>query len=242
MTFKSDNSTTNSTSSKNSNDAGFSKYTYETNTNTNNNNQNSNDMSESINRSLDQTKDQINRSIEESRNQIPRYNNIVNSYQEQSLQTAKEISEEYIESQKAVINSLQSAWRPYSESYTSLVTSFASPDSMTQAYTKFVSNLADNAVSAIRLTNNMIFSNLDSMKSTMQQARDNAKQLSNLNVNAARTFENNSRQIASAVSEANSNNNSGSQNNNSQNNNNDSSANKTSYSTTTTATASTKKQ
>ena len=202
MTFKTDNSTTTSASSKNnSNDAGFSKYTYETNTNNNSsqNNQNSNDIKESINRSLDQTKDQINRSIDESRNQIPRYNNIVNSYQEQSLQTAQEISEQYIESQKEVINSLQSAWRPYSESYSSLVTSFASPDSMTKAYTKFVSSFADNAVSAIRLTNNIIFSNLDSMKSTLQQARDNSKQISNLNVNAARTFENNTRQIASAV-------------------------------------------
>jgi hypothetical protein len=236
MTFKSDNTTT-STSGKNNNNnnAGFSKYSYETNTNTNNNSQNSNDLSESINRSLDQTKDNINRSIDESRNQIPRYNNIVNSYQEQSLQTAKEISEEYIESQKAVINSLQSAWRPYSESYTSLVTSFASPDSITKAYTKCVSNFADNAVSAIRLTNNMIFSNLDSWKSGLQQAKDNSKHLSNLNVNAARTFENNSRQIASAVSEANSNNNSN------QGNNSDSSADKTSYSTTTTA-ATTKKQ
>ena len=237
MSFKSDNKTSSTSSKNNSNDAGFSKYTYETKSNNNqSNNQDSNDIQESINRSLDQTKDNINRSIEESRNQIPRYNNIVNSYQEQSLQTAKEISEEYIESQKAVINSLQSAWRPYSESYTSLINSFASPDSMTQTYTKFVSNLADNAVSAIRLTNNMIFSNLDSMKSTMQQARDNAKQLSNLNVNAARTFENNSRQMASAVSEANSNNSS----QGSQDNNNDSSANKTTYSTTTTAT--TKKQ
>ncbi len=233
MSFKSNNSTS-------SNDAEV-KYSYETNTTTNNNqnNQNSNDIQESINRSLDQTKDQINRSIEESRNQIPRYNNIVNSYQEQSLQTAKEISEQYIESQKAVINSLQSAWRPYSESYTSLINSFASPDSITQTYTKFVSSFADNAVSAIRLTNNMIFSNLDSMKSTLQQARDSAKQLSNLNVNAARTFENNSRQIASAVSEANSSNNSQSSQS-SQDNNNDSSANKTSYSTTTTST--TKKQ
>src|SRR5918994_3606718 len=130
MTFKSDNSTTTSTSSKNSNnDAGYSKYSYETNTNANNNNQNnqnSNDIQESINRSLDQTKDNINRSIDESRNQIPRYNNIVNSYQEQSLQTAKEISEEYIESQKAVINSLQSAWRPYSESFNGLITNFTS--------------------------------------------------------------------------------------------------------------------
>ncbi len=218
MTLKSNNSTTTSTSSKN------------------NNSQNSNDLSESISMSLDETKDNINRSIEESRNQIPRYNNIVNSYQEQSLQTAKEISEEYIESQKAVINSLQSAWRPYSESYSNLVTSFASPDSMTKAYTKFVSSFADNSVSAIRLTNNMIFSNLDSMKSTLQQARDNSKHLSNLNVNAARTFENNSMQIASAVSEdTNSNNNQGIQGNT-----NDSSENKTSYSTTTTAT--TKKQ
>src|SRR5918998_1456644 len=179
MTNKTDNSTT-TTSASDNNNAGFSKYTYETNTNANNNsnqnNQNTNDINESINRSLDQTKDNINRSIDESRNQIPRYNNIVNSYQEQSLQTAKEISEEYIESQKAVINSLQSAWRPYSESYNSLVTSISSPDSM---------------------------------KSTMQQAKDNAKQLSNLNVNAARTFEQNSRQIASAVSEANSGNSQG---------------------------------
>ncbi len=232
MTFKSENSTT--STSKNSNkDADFSKYTYETNTNSNNqNNQNQKDFNESINRSLDQTKDNINRSIDESRNQIPRYNNIVNSYQEQSLQTAKEISEEYIESQKSVINSLQSAWRPYSESYTSLVNSFASPNSMTQTYTKFVSNFADNAVSAIRLTNNMIFSNLDSCKSGLQQAKDNSKHLSNLNVNAARTFENNSRQIASAVSEANSNNNNQSSN---QNNNSDSSTDKTTYSTTATA-------
>ena len=42
--------------------------------------------------SLDETKDSINRYIDESRNQIPRYANILNSYQEQSLQTDKEFS------------------------------------------------------------------------------------------------------------------------------------------------------
>ena len=209
MSIKSDNSSTTSKTNNSDN----TTYTYDTNINTNSN-QNSNDFTQSVNRSLDETKDNINRSIDESRNQIPRYNEIVNSYQEQSLQTAKEISEEYIESQKAVINSLQSAWRPYSESYTSLINSFASPDSMTQTYTKFVSNLADNAVSAIRLTNNMIFSNLDSWKSGLQQAKDNSKHLSNLNVNAARTFENNSRQVASAVSEATNSNNSNQGNSN----------------------------
>src|SRR5215217_2016096 len=141
--------------------------------NNNNNNNNNNDFKESVNRSLDEAKDNIRKSIDESKNQIPRINNIVNSYQEQSLQTAREISEEYIDAQKEIISSLQSAWRPINENYNGMITSFASPDSIAKAYTKFVSNVADNTVSAIRLANCIMFSNLDSWKSTLQQARDN---------------------------------------------------------------------
>ena len=178
------------------------QQSYSYNNNTNNFNNNVQDFKESINSSLDEAKDNIKRSIDESKNQIPKYNNIVNSYQEQSLQTAKEISEDYIDSQKEIISSLQSAWRPINENYSSMVTSCASPDSITKAYTKFVSNWADNAVSAIRLTNNMIFSNLDSMKSVLQQAKDNSKHLSNLSVNTAKTFEQNSRQLTSAAKDA----------------------------------------
>jgi hypothetical protein len=176
-----------------------SQESYSYNNNFNNNAQ---DFKESINRSLDEAKDNIKRSIDESKNQIPKYNNIVNSYQEQSLQTARDISEEFIDSQKEIISSLQSAWRPINENYSSMVTSFASPDSIAKAYTKFVSNWADNAVSAIRFTNNVIFSNLDSWKSVLQQAKDNSKHLSNLSVNTAKTFEQNSRQITSAAKDA----------------------------------------
>jgi hypothetical protein len=178
-------------------------YSYNNNNSFNNN---TNDFKESINRSLDEAKDNIRKSIDESKNQIPRYNNIVNSYQEQSLQTAREISEEYIDSQKEIISSLQSAWTPYSESFTGLVTRFASPDAATKAYSRFVSNVADNAVSAIRLTNNMIFSNLDSWKSVMQQAKDNSRHISNLGVNTAKTFEQNSRELTAAVQDASRNN------------------------------------
>ena len=171
-----------------------------------NNNTNANDFKESVNRSLDEAKDNIRKSIDESKNQIPKYNNIVNSYQEQSLQTAREISEEYIDSQKEIISSLQSAWRPINENYNSVVTSFASPDSIAKAYTRFVSNVADNTVSAIRLTNNIIFSNLDSMKSVLQQAKDNSKHLSNLSVNTAKTFEQNSKSLQQQSQDANRNN------------------------------------
>jgi hypothetical protein len=179
-------------------------YSYNTNNQNNNfnNNTNNNDFKESVNRSLDEAKDNIRKSIDESKNQIPRINNIVNSYQEQSLQTAKEVSEDYIDSQKEIISSLQSAWAPYSESFNGTVTCFASPDAATKAYARFVSNVADNTVSAIRLTNNMIFSNLDSWKTVMQQAKDNSKHLSNMGVNTAKTFEQNSRQLTAAAKDA----------------------------------------
>ena len=172
----------------------------ETNQNySNNNNNNNNDFQESVNQSFDETKDNIKKSIDESRKQIPRINSIVNSYQEQSIQTAKEISEEYIDSQKQVVNSLQSAWRPYNEIYNGLVTNLYSPEAAINAYTRFVSNVADNTVSAIRLSNNVIFSTLDAWKPVLQQTKDVSRHISNMGVNTARTFEQNSRQIAANV-------------------------------------------
>ena len=174
-----------------------SSYTNEHNINNYNNN--NIDFQESINQSFDETKDNIKKSIDESRKQIPRINDIVNNYQEQSLQTAKEISEEYIDSQKEVVNSLQSAWRPYNEAFNGLVTNFCSPDAAVKAYSTFVSTVADNTVSAIRLSNNVIFSTLDAWKPVLQQTKDFARHISNTGVNAARTFEQNSRQIAADV-------------------------------------------
>src|SRR6187200_2005815 len=170
----------------------------ETNQNYSTNN-NNNDFQESVNQSFDETKDNIKKSIDESRKQIPRINDSVNSYQEQSLQTAKEISEQYLDSQKQVVNSMQSAWRPYNEIYTGLVTNFFSPDAAVNAYTRFVSSVADNTVSTIRLSNNVIFSTLDAWKPLLQQAKDVSRHISNTGVNTARVFEQNSRQFAAEV-------------------------------------------
>ena len=168
-----------------------------------NNNNNNQDFKESINRSLDETKDNINRSIDESKKQIPHYNDIVNSYLEQTLQSVKEITENYIESQKSIISSLQSAWIPYQQNVNTTVNSWNSPEAVANAYSRFVSTFADNTVSALRTTNNIIFSNFDSWKSVLQQAKDNSKQIFNQNVNAAKTFEHNSREIHTAVEDSN---------------------------------------
>ena len=73
---------------------------------------------------------------------------------------------------------------------------------MVKAYSRCVSNIADNAVSSKRVANNMIFSNLDSWKSGLQQVRDNSKHIFNQNVNAAKTFEQNTRDINQAATAA----------------------------------------
>src|SRR4051812_2659921 len=171
-------------------------YSFNSNLNNNNNNQ---DFSESISRALDQTKDNINRSIEESKNQIPQYNNIVNSYQEQALQATKEISENFIESQKSIINSLHSVCGPYQQNFNNAINSWNSPDAAANAYSRLVSTYADNAVTYLRTTNNIIFSNMESMKSVMQHAKDNSKQIFNQNVNVAKTIEQNTRDIVTSA-------------------------------------------
>jgi gas vesicle protein len=184
-----------------SDNTGNNNSSYSYNVNTRNSNQQ--DFTDSINRSLDQTKDNINRSIEESRSQIPQYNNIVNTYQEQTLQAAREISEHFIDSQKTIINSIQSAWRPFNQNINTTVNSWNSPEAAANAYSRFVSTIADNAVSALRTTNNIIFSNFDSWKSVLQQAKENSKQIFNQNVNVAKTIEQNSREIARAAQDTN---------------------------------------
>jgi hypothetical protein len=184
------------TSSNNNNDSNTS-FSYDTNIQNN-----QQDFSQSVNRSLDQTKDNINRSIDESKKQIPHYNDIVNSYLEQTLQSIKEITENYIESQKSIINSLQSAWRPYQQNVNTTVNSWNSPESVANAYSRFVSTFADNTVSALRTTNNIIFSNFDSWKSALQQAKDSSKQIFNENVNAAKTFDQNTRELTAAAQDS----------------------------------------
>jgi hypothetical protein len=49
-----------------------------------------------------------------------------------------------------------------------------------------VSSIADNTIAATRLANSMVFANMEVFKNSMQQAKDNVKELSRINVNAIR--------------------------------------------------------
>jgi hypothetical protein len=150
-----------------------------------------------INRALDETKDSIRKSVNEARRDIPRYTQAVNDYHEQAIESARQIADNFLESQKEIINSLQSAWLPQIDAANRVFTSnWISPRHFTQIYANIINSFANNWIAATRLANNMVFSNMEAFRTTMQQTRDNAKELSRIAVNTARSSEQTSRDIA----------------------------------------------
>ncbi|MFL6408255.1 MAG: hypothetical protein ACJ71F_14485 [Nitrososphaeraceae archaeon] len=149
---------------------------------------------QAVNKALDETKDNIRRATDEARKDIPRYTQAVNEYQEQTIQVTIEIADNYLGSQKEIINSFQSAWVPAIErAYAVFWNYWMSPRMLTDIYARTVSSIADNTIAAIRLVNNNVFSNLDAFKTSIQNTRDNLKEFSRIGVNAARTYEQTSR-------------------------------------------------
>jgi hypothetical protein len=149
---------------------------------------------QAVNKALDETKDNIRRATDEARKDIPRYTQAVNEYQEQTIQVTIEIADNYLGSQKEIINSFQSAWVPAIErAYAVFWNYWMSPRMLTDIYARTVSSIADNTIAAIRLVNNNVFSNLDAFKTSIQNTRDYLKEFSRIGVNAARTYEQTSR-------------------------------------------------
>ena len=148
------------------------------------------EQQQSINKALDETKNNIRRTADEARKDIPRYTQIVNEYQEETIQAARQMADNYLESQREIINSVQSAWLPQIEAANRAVTSnWASPRHVTEHYARLVSAFADNTIPVTRLVNNAVFANLETFKTSVQTARDNVKEFSRIGVNSAKTLE-----------------------------------------------------
>ena len=152
-----------------------------------------------INRALEETRDNIRKSTDEARKDIPRFTQAASEYQEQTIEAAREIADTLLESQKQILGSFQSAWLPHIDAANSFVSNWMSPGHYSQIYANMVSNFADNIIVGTRLANSMMFANMETSKTLMLQARDNTKELSRANVNAARSLEQTSRDAARNV-------------------------------------------
>jgi len=149
---------------------------------------------EIFNITLDETRSTVKRTTDEAIKEIPRFTKAVNEYQEETIQATKDIADNFLDSQKEIIHSLQSLWIPYVENVQNSYWSYwTSPNRVTENYARAVSNITDSTIVANRLANNYIFASMDAWKNSMQHARDNAVEFSRLSTNVANTFENTAR-------------------------------------------------
>jgi hypothetical protein len=155
---------------------------------------------ESINASLDETKKNIRKSINETRTQIPQYTNVVKNYQEQTLESTDKIVEDYIETQKAVINSVYDSAIPYYENVQRMYNYWLSPRVPAELWARAVSNIAENASAATRISNDILFGNIDAFGNAFERVQRQTEELSRINVNNAKTIANSAKETAAEFS------------------------------------------
>ena len=145
-------------------------------------------------KALDESKENIRQGINEAKAEIPRFTQIVKDFQETAIESTKEISDAFIESQRQVISSLQSVWIPsLVDAYGSIWNYWTLQPIISDIYVSMVRITADNMIAATRFANNIIFANIEAAKALMPQLKDNAKELLRLSENAAKSFEQTSR-------------------------------------------------
>ena len=152
-----------------------------------------------INRSLDETKKNVKKSIDESRNQIPQYTNVIKNYQEQALESTGKMVENYIETQKSVINSVFDSAIPYYENVNRMYNYWVSPRVPAEIWTRSVSNIAENISAAVRTGNDILFGNIDAFGNALERVQRQTEELSRINANNAKTIANTAKETAAEV-------------------------------------------
>ena len=155
-----------------------------------------NKQHESTIRSIDITKDNIRRSIEEARRETPKYSQAVTDFQNETADASVEIADNFLESQKEIINSMQTAWAPMAERIgqtanywtTTGMTPFFSPREMIDIYARTMGVMAEAYAASTRMATNMMFAGLEATRATTNYTRQNAKEASRITSNTSRTF------------------------------------------------------
>jgi Leu/Phe-tRNA-protein transferase len=137
-----------------------------------------------INKTFDDAKKNVRNAVDETHRGLPRYMQIVTDNQEQAVLAARDSVENYLESQRKVSNSFQTAWSSFFDNYF-----WMSPKRITETYARLVGGLSDITIATIRMGNNMMFTNTEATKMFMQYTRENTSEMSRVSVNAAKMLE-----------------------------------------------------
>jgi hypothetical protein len=147
-------------------------------------------------RSIDETKNNIHQALEEVKRETPRYSQTITDFQNQTADATREIADNFLDSQKEVINSIQSAWTPVVQRTTNniMATPFFSPEQMGNIYARTIGAITEAYVASTRIATNVLFAGIEATRATTNYARQNAKEASRITSNTARTFAQTSRE------------------------------------------------
>jgi fructose-1,6-bisphosphatase/inositol monophosphatase family enzyme len=160
------------------------------NTNTNFNERTTNTLNQqqdAINKTLDNTLNNVKRTTDEATREIPRYSQRIAEYQEQTIQTIRDIASDCIEAQKQVIGSFQSQ-----VDNNSGVWNFYNPQRIAENHAGMVNNFTSYLLNSANLVNNALVSNMRVYNTALEQTRDNVKACAKTNTNFIQTVSGNS--------------------------------------------------
>ena len=139
-----------------------------------------NQQQDAINKTLDNTLNNVKRTTEEATREIPRYTHRIAEYQEQTIQTVKDIASDFIEAQKQVIGSFQSQ---QVNRNTNGVWNLYNPQKIAENHAVMVNNFTSYLLNSANLVNNALASNMRVYNTALEQTRDNVKACAKTNTN-----------------------------------------------------------
>ena len=153
-----------------------------------------NQQQDVINKTLDNTLNNIKRTTDEATHEIPRYTQRIAEYQEQTIQTVKDIASDFIEAEKQVLGSFQSQVERNSGNNNG-VWDLYNPQRIAENYAVMVNNFTSYLLNTSNLINNAIASNMTVYNTALEQTHDNLKACAKTNTNCIKADNSQNREI-----------------------------------------------
>jgi hypothetical protein len=138
---------------------------------------------DAINKTLDNTLHNIKRTTDEATREIPRYTQRITEYQEQTIQTIKDIASDFIEAEKEAIGSFQSQQVDRNNGNNNGAWDWFNPQRIAENHAVMVNNFTSYLLNTSNLINNALASNMRVYNTTLEQTRDNVKACAKTNTN-----------------------------------------------------------
>src|ERR671910_1375696 len=158
-----------------------------------------NQQQDAINKTLDNTLHNVKRTTNEATREIPKYTQRIAEYQEQTIQTIKNIASDFIEAQKEAIGSFQSQVDRNSSGSGSVNSSsnglwdMYNPPRIAENYAVMVNNFTSYLLNTSNLINNALASNMRVYNTALEQTRDNVKAFAKTNIDCVKAVSGNSK-------------------------------------------------